>query len=688
MKKIFLMFVACIGFCNIQAQQLSNGNFNGNWVDCHPWESGDYIQGTQGKQPEGWCISNVNGMGGLGATIVGSQNTDKNEPENTNKHSVTVTNTPNPFSASQIVPGYFTLGTAWATAKATITGKVSNADGGVFGGIEFKYQPDALHFYYKRKHNVENKTKYINEDEKASIIAYTWKGTWTQVSVPSNTAMKDPTQVTMTDRSNNILGKECLTGGTISKTEDAKLISYIEYYIEGNKTDWTEITIPFEYKDSKTKPEKLNIIFSANDMFADRSGIGSGNSLSIDDVELLYYNTLSSLTYNNVELIENNKTDYTVDEVYDASKLSYACKSQFANASVNYNAETGIVTITVNRANAETKTYTIQFNLPKTGEDTSYTEPLYVTVDGTTTNCGDANIIVTNYTDGTFDFSLKNFCLGEGDDIMPIGNINVNDLTLKADNTFSFNGNIIISAGDLEEISEEEWFGPIISSLDENGIPLIMTGKFENDKVYVNIDINFEALGQIINVHLGYDAAIMNINAAAGYGTFCAPFNVTIPENVEAYTINSAEESGLLNTTKITTGTIPAHTAVLTSADLEENMEMYHFGIATNGSASTGMLVGTYEDTYAPADSYILQNQSGKVGFYHVSTTHTVYANRCWLVAPDSSVKAFIIRTDETEGIKEQTTINKQQTIFNLLGQRINNVQKGVNIVNGKKVIR
>lgn len=512
-----------------------------------------------------------------------------------------------------------------------------------------------------------------------------WKGTWTQASVPSNTSIGilswgEATKVTMTDRDANILGKTYVTGGTVSKTADAELIASLEKVCSEQPTNWTILEIPFTYNNKETTPEKLNVIIANTDYYGGSNKVVGGSTVTIDDVQLLYYNTLASLKYNNIELIEDNKTEYIVNEVYDASKLSYTCKSQFANASVNYNEKTGIATITVTRENAETKTYTIQFNLPKTGEDTSYTEPLYVTVDGTTTNCGDANVIVTNYTDGTFDFSLKNFCLVNGEDIMPIGNINVTGLQKQADNTFSFNDNITITDGDLEGT----WFGPMLGE-----IPLNLTGKFTNDKVYVNIDIDMsESIDQIINVHLGYDAAIMNINAAAGYGTFCAPFNVTIPENVEAYTINSAEESGLLNTTKITTGTIPAHTAVLTSADLEENMEIYHFGIATNGSASTGMLVGTYEDTYAPAGSYILQNQSGKVGFYHVATSHTVYANRCWLVAPDSNVKAFIIRTDETEGINAQTIENRQQTIFNLQGQRINNVLKGVNIVNGKKVIR
>lgn len=354
-----------MAFCGMaNAQQLPNGTFDGNWVNCYPWEKGAIVKSERGTQPSGWCMANVNGMGGLGATIVGAEGTGRSG----SGKSVVLTNTPNPLSASQVVPGYFSLGTTWATAKATITGSVTagTADGGSFGGISFTKRPDAIRFYYKRAHNIENTTKSpTNLTERASIVAYAWKGTWTQKDVPSNTALT-PSKVTMTDRSNNILGKDCLTGGAVSKTADAELISVVEYYIEGNQVDWKQVTIPFEYKNSTAIPEKLNIIFAANDLFADRSGIGAGNQLSIDDVELVYYHSLSALSYNGkaVTGFAETKYSYSVDEVYDASKLAYTKTGVASTVSTSYNETSATLTITVTGDDDKTTSYTIQFKKP------------------------------------------------------------------------------------------------------------------------------------------------------------------------------------------------------------------------------------------------------------------------------------------------------------------------------------
>lgn len=355
-----------MAFCGMaNAQQLPNGTFDADWEKCYPWEKGAKVKNDRGTQPSGWCMANVNGMGGLGATIVGAEGTGRSG----SGKSVILTNTPNPLSASQVVPGYFSLGTTWATAKATMAGVVTagTADGGSFGGIEFTKRPDAIRFCYKRAHNVNNTTKSpTNLTEKASVVAYAWKGTWTQADVPSNTSMTNPTKVEMTDRSNNVLGKECLTGGAVTKTADAELISVVEYYIDGNQADWKQVTIPFEYKNKTAKPQKLNIIFAANDLFADRASIGAGNQLTIDDVELVYYHSLSALSYNGkaVAGFAETKYSYSIDEVYDASKLAYTKTGVASTVSTSYNETSALLTITVTGDDGITTTYTVQFKKP------------------------------------------------------------------------------------------------------------------------------------------------------------------------------------------------------------------------------------------------------------------------------------------------------------------------------------
>lgn len=154
-------------------------------------------------------------------------------------------------------------------------------------------------------------------------------------------------------------------GGNITKTDDAELIASLEYYIEGDASSWTELVIPFTYKSSAT-PEKFNIIIAAEDYFADRSVIGNGNQITVDDVELLYYSELSSAKYDGSEVVFTNGAA-TIDASYDASKLTdLTSNGHGATIETSYNEESGVLTITVkgediseNASNFHT--YTIQF---------------------------------------------------------------------------------------------------------------------------------------------------------------------------------------------------------------------------------------------------------------------------------------------------------------------------------------
>ena len=112
----------------LQAQtQISNSDFEGEWVGCTPWtfyqddtHKGEQSECVTGTQPTGWTISHVSGMvsnnngsaTGLGSTVVG-----KNVEGYESNSAVELVNTPNPFMAAQIVPGYITLGTSWSTAN-------------------------------------------------------------------------------------------------------------------------------------------------------------------------------------------------------------------------------------------------------------------------------------------------------------------------------------------------------------------------------------------------------------------------------------------------------------------------------------------------------------------------------------------------------------------------------------------
>ena len=331
-------------------------SFEDDWVKCIPWDS-NKNKNAVGKTPTGWCVSNVYTTA---KTFNVASRLDVNEDES--DYAVKLTNK---SYMGQNVPAYMTLGTSWATAKG-MSG--SNPDGGSFGGKEFTKRPDAIRFDYLRS-TPEGK-------ENATVVAYLWKGTYTQMNVPGNTAITgNPKPCDMKDRDRSILGMPTDQGGDVTKTPDAECIATINYSITSSTNDkWESLTIPFEYKTNST-PEKINIIFSATDYF-NRSKIVSGNSLCVDNVKYVYYHSLSDIKLNGTTIdgFNENRTEYTVKGNMADYKNTLDCTPKSANSTknVNWNDAENLVTITVKGSNYaednESMTvYTIKFEGTGTG---------------------------------------------------------------------------------------------------------------------------------------------------------------------------------------------------------------------------------------------------------------------------------------------------------------------------------
>ncbi|WP_297070850.1 calycin-like domain-containing protein [uncultured Duncaniella sp.] len=276
------MLISPLCFNVFAQQQLPNADFEGAWVDCVPWTSNNNAK-VKDSIPENWCISNVIGIGGTGATTVGGKDEGYNSAS-----SVKLTNSPNPLMSSQIVPAYLTLGTTWSTSVL-----VSKMDGGTFGGMQFTERPAGMEFMYKRSRG-ESKP-----EETSTIVAYLWKGHWTQSAVPANIVMfGSPATVDMVDRDRCVLGMDMSSslGGDVTKTDDAELIAVLKAEITENTDEWTKFSGKFEYYSDAT-PEMFNVIIAAGDYFGGASVVGKDNTLIVDDVKLIYADDAQSQNY-------------------------------------------------------------------------------------------------------------------------------------------------------------------------------------------------------------------------------------------------------------------------------------------------------------------------------------------------------------------------------------------------------
>ena len=357
MKRLFTLLLVGSSLAG-WAQQV-NGSFDEPWEDCIPY-GGDGK--TQGTEPVGWQCSNTRGVNGTGAASFTSSVTGRNGQGN----AVQLKNGETGLgSLKSNVPAYICLGTPWATSAG-----LNKSDGGAFGGLDFTYRPDAIEFYYQR-------TATASSTQPGTVVAYLWSGKYTQESVPYTiTALPfvSPKSIDMTDRDRNILGKslEGCQGGDV--TSNGTLVASLEHSITANTADgeWDYACIPFTYQSTNTKPEKINIIFAANDYFSTRDAIVKDDQLVVDDVRLIYYNTLKSLSYEGANLNFNENTlSYDLSQLkYEAAKLSFEKKAVGGSAQATYNETSGIVTIKVTGEDNASTTYSLQFK-KVTGEISS-----------------------------------------------------------------------------------------------------------------------------------------------------------------------------------------------------------------------------------------------------------------------------------------------------------------------------
>ncbi len=168
------------------------------------------------------------------------------------------------------------------------------------------------------------------------------------------------------------------------------------------------------------------------------------------------------------------------------------------------------------------------------------------------------------------------------------------------------------------------------------------------------------------------------------YATFCAPFSYTVSSGTKAYTL---EESGSWLVPSEVVGEVTAGTPVLlkgSSSTATLTIGSYYAATPVDGD-----LTGTYLPATIDGETdYVLGIDGGVVGFYHWNQ-NTLGANRAYIDTP-AAVKGFVINWNDADGITSvqgSESKVKGTEIYNLAGQRMNRVQKGVNIVNGKKVL-
>lgn len=412
MKKSFLLsgaLLLSISAFTANAQQLPNVGFDSWKTTCGKTLSvpNDFRQ-RPGVEPSDWNGSNVNQY-----VIIEKKESGlvTQQTEGNNKYLQLKNIFVGVSTFGSVAPGFVNFGTPWVYAALPI----SDCDGGVFGGVSFDKKPDAIKGKYKR-------TDSNSED--SHIIAYLWNGTYT--SKIGNVAQ------TTTEEQNDV---DRVVFGKATGSASGKLVASCDkaFSTTVNK-DWETIVVPLDYVANAGNPTMMNVIISAGDYW-NRSNLKKNTTLLVDDVDFVYYSTLTSLKAGSKTIaLKDGVYNYTVAGKMPTKKEVVAtCKSQFADAAVAVDAANYKVTVTVTNQGgkdvdgATQHVYTLQYTAPVVKQ---YAGILNVEMGG-----GDVianatqEVTISYYNDNTCDFSLPHFMFAGTD----IGNIEIPNVKVSED---------------------------------------------------------------------------------------------------------------------------------------------------------------------------------------------------------------------------------------------------------------
>lgn len=185
------------------------------------------------------------------------------------------------------------------------------------------------------------------------------------------------------------------------------------------------------------------------------------------------------------------------------------------------------------------------------------------------------------------------------------------------------------------------------------------------------------------------------------YTTCMFMYNAVVPEGIAVYTAKSNAE-GKVVLTKINKNNartvVPAGVGFMLRADNKTTATFVSAKDEAAVSVNENELKGAEDYTYFTGDEnpyvYILSTVDGKQGFYRAGSTNKLKIGKAYLQSNTqmhSLAKMSLWEGEsETSGISNaqmSENSNAKGYVYNLNGSRMSSPQKGVNIINGKKVI-
>ena len=247
-------------------------------------------------------------------------------------------------------------------------------------------------------------------------------------------------------------------------------------------------------------------------------------------------------------------------------------------------------------------------------------------------------------------------------------------------------GNTTLPAQLLEIVSNVYKDGkPTVHRFDAAGAE-IPVGEAYTIKVALYTDGGNGCFYGLTQISLGYDVAVSF--GSTGYSTLYAPVALAIPEEgVTAYT--GAVNGEWLTLTEVE-NTIPANTGVILVAEASSTcvFERAEEVDAIEGNALKGQ-ASAVAASEVEGVVYTLQSDGEGGVVFKRFTGETLQGGKAYLAFEEGQAQALGIRFagDGSTGI-DRLYSDDEVVIYDLQGRRVEKMEKGIYIVNGKKVVK
>ena len=168
---------------------------------------------------------------------------------------------------------------------------------------------------------------------------------------------------------------------------------------------------------------------------------------------------------------------------------------------------------------------------------------------------------------------------------------------------------------------------------------------------------------------------------SAGWGTYVTKNAVEFRSGTKAFIVSVADDSEAV-LDEVTS--VPANTAILLKGEGTYTMDI----VASSSTIVSGNCLKVADGTTNYNGKYVLANGKNGIGFY-LWKGGKLNAGKVYMEPNSASSREFIgFFDDETTGITEMKDEKlNTKDVFNLNGMRVAQPQKGLYIVNGKKVV-